>query len=148
MQVSKSLKWLEPYLEDIKPILPELVLLTSIAARSPKGRNSKELQRSHAMCHKKADGTFKIMLNLKRQMIEKIRPVEICMVEYSTMDLLGYLAHELAHLRYWEHSPHRLMLECRILILFMKKAIKNGYISEEFEYNIPLNKHLDKITSN
>lgn len=84
---------------------------------------------------------------ITRQKIKKLKPLSICVGNYSSLDILAYLAHELSHMRYWEHSPHRTILECKLNIIFMKRAIKEGYISEEVEFNIPLNKHLDKINS-
>jgi hypothetical protein len=144
MHISKSLKWLEPYIEDIKPILPEHKLLKRIVARSPKG-NTNEVQRIHAICHKFQNGTFQIGLMLTVQRVKRYKPVEISMENYSKLALLYYFAHELSHLRYWEHSPSRVILECRLLVIFMKRAMKEGYISEEVEFNTPLNKSFDKI---
>lgn len=144
MHISKSLKWLEPYIEDVKPMLPELKLLTRITCRSPK-KNINEVQRIHAICYKFQNGTYQIGLMLNKQRVKRYKPIEIKITPYSKLDLLHYFAHELSHLRYWEHSPHRTILECRINILFMKRAIKEGYISEEVEFNIPLNREMDKI---
>ncbi len=146
MQISKSLKWLELYIDDIRETLPELKLLKSVVCRSPK-TNLYEVQRIHAICHKYQNGTFQIGLMLHKQRVKRYKPkVEIKNVPYSKLDLLHFLAHELSHLRYWDHSPHRVILECRLHVIFMKRAIKEGYISEEMEFNKPLNAQLDKIT--
>jgi hypothetical protein len=146
IHITKSLLWLEPYIEDVRPLLPELRLLKRITARSPK-KNTREVQRIHAICYRFQNNTFQIGLMLHKQRVKRYKPkVEIKNVPYSKLDLLHYFAHELAHLRYWDHSPHRTILECKLNMIFMERAIKEGYISEEVEFNIPLNKYLDKIT--
>lgn len=53
---------------------------------------------------------------------------------FSTMDLLITLAHELSHVATdFDHTPNHKIIECKILIIFMKKLLKDGYISEEIE---------------
>jgi hypothetical protein len=49
------------------------------------------------------------------------------------MDLLRYLAHELAHLEHWNHTTGHTQLECIVLSIFMTKLAQEGYISEEDE---------------
>jgi hypothetical protein len=53
--------------------------------------------------------------------------------EYSKIDLLGHLAHEMAHLKYWTHTPEHKMLECKLTVIFMRHLLKSGYVSEEEE---------------
>ena len=55
---------------------------------------------------------------------EKFRP-------YTLIELLCTLAHELAHIKHWQHTPHHKMLENHLTTLFMQKLDKEGYICEE-----------------
>ena len=60
--------------------------------------------------------------------------VSIELKAYSKIDILRTLAHELAHLKHWEHTPQHAILESKITVKFMKKLEKEGYVSEEDEY--------------
>lgn len=144
MHISKSISWIEPYLEDAKKLVPEIRLVTSVIARSPKP-TAKEIQRIHAIIHANLNGTFKIVIMVRTKRIKKIKPLEFCVSDASKIDILGHLAHELAHLRYWDHTPHRMVLECKLQIMFMRRLAKDGYISEEVEFNRSLNTKMDII---
>ena len=50
---------------------------------------------------------------------------------YTALELLCTLAHELAHIKHWDHTCHHKMLENHITTIFMQKLHKDGYISEE-----------------
>ena len=52
---------------------------------------------------------------------------------HSRMDILKILAHELAHIEEWEHTPKHESLCSKITIAYMKMLRQDGYISEEFE---------------
>lgn len=130
MHISKSIKWIEPYLDTVRHLLPEMKLLTSIVSRKPKN-SIKEIQRINGMCHKYSTGTYKIIVYTHDQSIKKLSPVEIEIVEHSKLEFLRILSHELSHLRYWDHTPSRFILECKIMAIFMKQAIREGYISDE-----------------
>lgn len=134
MHISKSLEWMRPYIEDARKLVPEIRLLKSVVARRPKPTH-KEVQRIHAIIHAHRNGTFSIGLMLTRKSLKSINPVKFKISNQTKIDMLDHLAHELAHLRYWDHSPHRKILEAKLSILFMKRLSKSGYISEEVEFN-------------
>lgn len=125
-----------PYLEDARPILPELSLLSYLVSRTPKASH-KEVQRISGICsqYTKKDGSisYKIILMTKYQSVQKYRPLKIKLKEYSKLDMLSFLAHELAHMRDMTHTPSRMVLECKIMLRFMKRLEAEGYISEEQE---------------
>lgn len=52
---------------------------------------------------------------------------------YSQIDILRLLAHELAHIGDWNHTPRHAKKEAKYLSLFMTKLNNTGYISEEHE---------------
>jgi predicted metal-dependent hydrolase len=47
--------------------------------------------------------------------------------------LLQYLAHELAHLEHWDHTPDHKHLECILMSAFMTRLKQDFYVSEEDE---------------
>lgn len=49
------------------------------------------------------------------------------------IDILDTLAHELAHLEFWDHTPAHKVLNSLILIKFMTKLSEDGYTSAEEE---------------
>jgi hypothetical protein len=62
----------------------------------------------------------------------KIHPeVKLEIKPLSKIDMLMALAHEIAHLRYWDHCPKRQILESELTAMFMVELAKSGYISEE-----------------
>ena len=125
-----------PYLEDARPILPEIAILTHLISRVPK-TNHKEVQRISGVCnqYEKKDKTvsYRIILMTKYQNIQKYRPLKIKLSDYSKMDMLQLLAHELSHMRDMTHTPSRMVLECKLMLKFMKRLESEGYISEEYE---------------
>lgn len=133
MRITKSLEWMRPYLEDAMKVVPEIRLLTAIVARTPKV-NGREVQRAHAMITSYHSGTYHITSFIKKQAVVTYHPkVKLKLLPYSKKDLLEYLAHEIAHLRYWDHSTHHAILTAELTIRFMKRLSKSGYISEEAE---------------
>jgi len=71
----------------------------------------------------------------------RLKPLKRTLRTFSTLDLLMTLAHEIAHLYEWKHTPYRQILECRIGVDLMERAIKLGYTSEEDEMGV---KKVDK----
>lgn len=124
---------MRPYIEDAHKVVPEVRLLTAVIARTPK-INGREVQRAHAMITSYSSGTYQITSFIKKQSVVSYYPkVKLKLVPYSKKDLLEYLAHELAHLRFWDHSTHHATLTAELIIRFMKRLSRSGYISEEAE---------------
>ena len=131
IKVSKSFRWLEPYLKDAEKLVPEVRLVTGVVARKP--TRDLTVQRIHAIIHANENKTFKIVLMAARKTLVRVDPPEFKIERYSKIELLESLAHELAHTRHWDHTPERKILECKLSILFMRRLSKSGYISEEIE---------------
>lgn len=75
--------------------------------------------------------SYKMTLYINRHSMSEDK-----IIEYSTIDLLQVLAHELAHLEHWvPHTTAHRRLECRIMCIFMTKLGKSGYTTEEEEKN-------------
>lgn len=148
MRISKSLRWMLPYIEDARPILPEVALLTHLTSRVPK-TSHKEVQRISGVCsqYEKRDKSisYRIALFTQYQNVLKYRPLKIKLQDYSKMDMLQFLAHELSHMRDMTHTPSRMVLECKLMLKFMKRLESEGYISEEYESKNKKNMTPDSI---
>ena len=125
MKISKSLEWTRPYIESVAHLLPRIKQLKKISSR----RGSKEyFQHFHGLITYFDKKSFRITLYITYH--ETLKDV---IVNYSTIDILQYLSHELAHLEHWDHTTSHKQLECILLGIFMTKLQQDGYISEEEE---------------
>lgn len=122
------------YIEMVRPILPELKNLKRVVSKKPR-KDFTANQSCHGMITKYYDNkNHRIVLYTQYIRVDKIHPlVDLSIHNYSTIDQLSFLAHELAHLVHWDHTPYHKLLEAKILGLFMTKLHLEGYISEEDE---------------
>lgn len=58
-------------------------------------------------------------------------------VPHSKIDILKLLAHELAHMEDWKHTPKHELICSRITGAFMRMLKQEGYESEEAELRNP-----------
>lgn len=125
IKFSKDLAWMEEYIKTVNHLLPKLKQLKKISSRRG---NKERWQHSHGLITYYSSKSFRISLYVTyHDMIsDKIK-------NYSTVDLLCYLAHELSHLEHWDHTPAHKQLEAIITGIFMTKLSQDGYISEEYE---------------
>jgi hypothetical protein len=130
--IAKELEWVREYVQAIEHLLPEVKRLKRISARKA---HKDYVQRVHAVCWEYyADKkSYKINLYVSKSSVASLRPLKIKLSKYSTMELLMNLAHELAHLRHWYHTPDHKALECSIALIFMTMLKTDGYESEEAE---------------
>jgi hypothetical protein len=125
MIIVKKLEWFRPYIQSIEHLVPKIKKLRRISAKS----GSKERwQHAHGIVSFFNDNSFRITLytSYHDMVYDKLKP-------YDTIDLLQYLAHELAHLEHWEHTPQHKHLEVTIMSTFMTRLAQDGYISQEDE---------------
>ena len=131
MIIAKELEWTREYIESVTHLLPHLKNLKRINTRKA---SKKFIQWCHGVCTKYYNGkNFRITLYTNAMSIKKIKPLNINIVQYSKMEMLMTLAHELAHLEHWNHTPDHKSLECTIGLVFMAKLKAEGYVSEEEE---------------
>jgi hypothetical protein len=125
MVITKKLEWMRDYIDAVAHLLPHLKQLRRISSKSG---NKERFQHCHGLITYKDIRHYRITLYINYHDIvtDKIKP-------YSMMDLLRYLAHELAHLEHWDHTASHTQLECVVLSIFMTKLAQEGYISEEDE---------------
>lgn len=131
MKIHKKLSWLKEYIELAKPIIPEIRNIYFVREIF---HQKNKLQKIHAsLTYEFIFGSYVLSLytRFKRQAKKPRLAKE---EEYSKIELLENLAHELAHLKHWEHTPEHKVLESKLSILFMERLLESGYISAEEEY--------------
>lgn len=126
MVIVKELAWMKLYVDSVAPLLPKIKQIKKIAGRKAYPNKGQHFQGIIVYYDKKAYRICIYTTYKDRNDHDKVS-------EYSTIDLLGHLAHELAHLEHWDHTPDHKHLECVLLSAFMTKLKQEGYISEEEE---------------
>lgn len=106
MKLSKNMQWAEPYIEFVRHQVNLDKVLEVKGYEVPKGRKCQVLGRCHPKGRKY---TITMML------AEQGTPV-------TMNNALETLAHELAHVKEWEHSPKHLELTANILADFARVA--------------------------
>ncbi len=133
VKIAEKLLWLEEYVTLAQTVVPKIKKLKSIKLLSPQ---EKKINRIHGQLVKYPEGHYVMSLYLESNHIKRLYPKPILKTYiYSKVDILSTLAHELAHLEHWDHTPQHKMLEAKLTMLFMAKLAENGYISEENEYS-------------
>ncbi len=125
MIIVKELEWVRDYIESVSHFLPRINQLKKISSR----KGSKQYwQHFHGIITYFDKKSFRITLYISYHdtLSDKIK-------NYSTIDLLQYLAHELSHLEHWDHTPQHKHLESILMGIFMIKLASEEYISEEEE---------------
>ena len=125
MVITKELEWIRPYVASVEYLLPRLAQVRKISgkkAHSERGQHCVGLM----VYYNKKSIRICIYISYKDRNTSKVG-------RYTTLDILATLAHELAHLIHWTHTPDHKQLECKIHSIFMTRLRKDGYISEEEE---------------
>jgi hypothetical protein len=134
MEISKNLDWITDYLDSVSHLV-NFGLIDEI--RGIRSFPLSRIQPAEGLTYFLPNKRFEVVIYLQYQ--KKVKPFEkkFCEIEkapFSSLDILQILAHELAHTcTTFDHTPEHKMMECKIMVIFMKKLIKNGYVSEELE---------------
>jgi hypothetical protein len=125
MNIVKEYEWMSDYIDSVSHLLPKIKKLKKISLK--KG-NRERWQHCHGLItyHNKQDYRITLYRTYHDMISDKIKP-------YTTIDLLQYLAHELAHLEHWDHTPDHKHLECILMSAFMTRLKQDFYVSEEDE---------------
>lgn len=125
MVITAELEWMREYVQLVEYLLPKIRQVKKISGKKANPDRSQHFAGLITYYDKRS---FRICLytTQRSRNTEAIHP-------YNTMDLLATLAHELAHLEHWLHTPEHKQLECTILSIFMTKLKQDGYVSEEDE---------------
>jgi len=123
-RVSPKLEWLIPYLDTGVSMLPKRKKIIRLGAWDIKKSRGKLV---HAAIFQDGDnGQYRIWMHTHIKVKKKIRP-------YTKIEILENLAHEIAHTAHWVHSCDHKIVECKILVKFMRMLKKEKYVSEEEE---------------
>ena len=132
-KLDRELSWLSDYLEASKNISFDAKKLVRIRAKKPV-EGLEVLQQAHGEITKLGGGKYGMYLYTEYQHIYRYRgEVRVRLKRYSKLDTLGFLAHELAHIREWDHTVEHKRLELRYYSLFLGILRESGYRSEEAE---------------
>lgn len=134
MKINKNLSWLKEYLELAQEYVPALKNIKEVKELYHQKNKMQRIQGS--LSYDIFFGNYTLSLYTTYKRIEvKNRRTKAVIKPYSTIDVLSTLAHEIAHLKYWDHTPKHKMLESQLTMLFMEHLEKLGYISEEEEFS-------------
>jgi hypothetical protein len=125
MKITKNLEWIREYIMCVEHLIPKLQQLKKVS--SCKGSRER-YQHFHGLITYYDKKSFRISIYVSYH-----DPISDKIKNYSTMDILQYLSHELAHLEHWEHTTDHKKLECEIMMIFTHILEERGYISEEAE---------------
>ena len=124
MRISPKLLWMQGYIKLGLTYLPDEVVISRVSAWGVKSGRGVGV---HACIYQDKNGhPYRIWMHTHYYLGEEVRP-------FSKIDLLGLLAHELAHTVEWKHTPKHKQIESKILSAFMRKLKREGYVSEEEE---------------
>ena len=120
-QICTKLEWLRPYLELGMTYISEGKFVERVGAWSlgkSRGKNC-----AAALFQDRIGAPYRIWIHTHFDHG----------VLHSKIDMLKLLAHELAHLEDWNHTPKHEALCSKITISFMRMLKLEGYESEEVE---------------
>lgn len=131
IKISNELEWVRTYLRQVKHLVPVETVPKILAIKA----NREKLHNYRAViCRDEiTKEIYYISLYLFVYRTRRIEPFIRYKVTYSKIDILIHLAHELAHLEHWHHTPDHIILQNKINNIFMAHLKKTGYISEEYE---------------
>lgn len=125
IRISPKLLWMEPYLIEGLKFVSSNKVVARLGAWS---RNDTRGVNCHAGIYQDKKGApFRIWMHT--HYLDEYNNI----LPFSKIDMLDHLAHEIAHLESWEHTPKHKRLEAKIKIKFMHMLQAEGYISEEDE---------------
>lgn len=130
---NKKFKWLNAYVLKAARILPNAHKLRQITISYAK---SNVLCKTYgALTEYKGD--FKLSLKVTMtKACDNSTEIGLYTRSLTKIEILTTLAHELAHIEHWLHTPDHKSLEAKITKLFMTMLAKEGYQDEETELKL------------
>jgi hypothetical protein len=131
-KIHKKLEWLTEYINASVEFIGEENFKKLKSVTYYKIPNTK-LSHQYA-CIWDREGIYEIMICLTANRIAKIKDKYYMRVsEFTKITLLNHLAHEIAHIVHWEHTPEHKILENEICSKFMHMLSQTGYKNEDKE---------------
>ncbi len=130
IKYGSKVAWMKDYVQSAKGLV-DLSRLTEIQGyQVPLDKEPT----SSASILRNQGNWFKIMIRLTKPQFDNLGNGKFKAIAHLPEDLaflLDSLAHELAHLEYWEHTPSHLKLQAQILVKFAevaeRKEVKDTY---------------------
>jgi hypothetical protein len=82
------------------------------------------------------DKKYSIVIYTHGTLIKRKNPLELKYEPHSVIETLECLAHELAHIDHFNHTPKHKILECKIKTALMVELDSLGYSSDEDNKNL------------
>lgn len=131
-RLAKDIQWLGPFLRLAKGLVPIHRIREIRTARTPLDK----IEHSVATCGKLPGGFYRIVIKTHYQRQKAIgegRFVHSGYARHSKLFVLDSLAHELAHVKHWEHTPQHLVLQSKLLLRFARELERQGFHSTEVD---------------
>lgn len=117
-KMTKNVMWLKPYIMSVKHLVP-INKISKVCGYSVPLHKAEVQDAAIVYPSGKKKAVISIRMTNNDYINEKqLRPY------YA--QVLNHLAHEMAHLKHFDHSPKHLELEARIMLKFAKVAAKLG----------------------
>ncbi len=117
MTYLKGTQWLAPYIKSVNHLIPLQKLVKLQAFKI----HLKKETRADGSCNFISRGKYSIAIRLWCRNEKRTRHILLYL-----HDVLYYLAHELAHIKEWEHTPKHYKLQAKILKRFAEVAQSQG----------------------
>lgn len=143
MKIDPRLEWVRPYL-DLASDLVDLTDLREIKVITVTENKKQTLQGElvdKVFLKRKPRCEIRLATKYQKWKVKGIKGFGkmTSLADYSAIDILVTLAHELSHMSLvhkfndYTHTPNHKILECVIAMRFMVKLNEDGYVSEENE---------------
>jgi len=125
-------EWMRPFIKEVSHLIPKNKRITKIYSVDIQ---EDKAQRYLGLCATRNFRSYSIGLYKRRWWISKWKHYERKReaLTLTKISILQNLAHEIAHVTHWDHTPERQMLENKIMNIFMRNLLTQGYVSEERE---------------
>jgi hypothetical protein len=113
IKIERNAKWLIPFINEVK----DLVDFTKIKKIRGYWIPLDKMAQADAWCTRDEDGKYIVSVQIYEKIMKRTGKKTFKFVGYQYQCLaetLNSLAHELAHVRYWEHSINHNMLRLKI----------------------------------
>jgi hypothetical protein len=122
---NKNVAWLEPFFAKAKGLVP----IHKVSAIKGFSVPLEKTECVDGQMTKHEDGYIVITLRTHNQILRANQNGTNTAYRHKRRmicDVLLVLAHELAHLKYWEHTPEHWELECKIIRRFISELKRRG----------------------
>ena len=135
IRYKRNAHWLKPYVSSVAHLVPVHRVTEIIGFKVPLNKRDN----TSAQITMFGNGSCKITINLFNHAIVSLGNQKFKKIFFRHENIetvLMALAHELAHLKVWEHTPAHLELTAKILRVFAKTAAKQNVLDTSHRLRI------------